>query len=163
MAQLVADTWLSDLETALANHIKTYMASKSKTVLVHIGEVELPRPLVSPHIVIQTSDDVATHVGGLDIVSNTEQADKHNQRFYLSIITDDDCGAKKERALLSAILTTYVLGARKPTLLSTINGMELTYIFEGNEIQSGVTDQTQYIATYCITITVIVPYTSLIL
>ena len=163
MAQLAGDTWLSDLETALANHIKTYMASKSKTVLVHIGEVELPRPLISPHIVIQTSDDVPVHVGGMDIVSATQQGEKHSQRFYISIITDDDCNAKKERAILSSLLTTFVFGAMKPTLLLAIDGMELTYIFEGNETQSAVGDQTQYIATYLITITVIVPYTSLIL
>jgi hypothetical protein len=162
MAYLTADSWLVDLEKAIADHITTCMATKLKTVKVRIGETELPRPLNNPHITVQTSDDIPSHIGGMDIVSSTQQGEKHDQRFYILIFTDKDTGGQKERGVLSSILTTYVFGAERHTLLDTINGIELTYMFDGNAIDSSVSDDTQYVAQYLITITVIVPYTATI-
>lgn len=160
---LTADTWLTDLETDLYNHIVTYMNYKSKSVNVRIGETELPRPLKKPFIVILTGDDIQSHIGGMDIYSDTQQGEKHEISFFLQIITDDDSGGKKERGVLSSLLTTFVFGAHKPTFLTEISGIELTISFDGNGFDSTVKDNTQYLAQFRIVVTVIVPYTSVVL
>lgn len=156
------DTFISDLEDAIALHISTTMAIKLKKVKVRIGETELPRPLVTPILTIETVDGVFSHIGGMDVFSNTQQAKLVSQRFVISIITDESSGGKKERANISSLLALYTFGATAHDLLTTINGRELTCAFSGNAIVGPSADQTQYIAEYVLTIDVILPYLNLI-
>lgn len=156
-------TWLTDLETALAQHIEEYLVVDSNTFDVRIGDTELPRPLEKPCVVISTSDDVVSHIGGMDIIDDNEQGYRHDQRFYILIITDRDSGGQRMRADACSVLTHTVFGTYKPTFLVNIGGIELSLVFDGYYTEGATGDNTQYIAQFVLVVSLIVPFISNIL
>lgn len=125
------DTWLTDLEDAIAAHIISTLDDEGEDVKVYI-ERELDLPFSDPVITLANISGERENTGGMNVVSDTEQGHWYTEDFFLTINTDNSSGRKAMRNKIWSLLNTITFGQQVHLLLNTIGGLSITLDDRGN-------------------------------
>lgn len=127
------DTWLTDLEDAIAAHIISTLDDEGEDVEVYI-ECELDPPFADPIITLANISEDRENTGGMNVVSDTEQGHWYTSDFFLTINTDNRSGRKAKRNKIWSLLNTITFGQQLHVLYNTIDGISLRLEGRGNAV-----------------------------